>query len=91
MLDAQPSLAADFDADAGHIRATATPVLAIRLVLTNSGYIGMIDAFRHAGFGVADLPADPLGIGRMRKSEPKSGSRHANQNFAHNFDLRPTC
>jgi hypothetical protein len=80
-------LAADLDADARHLNidagsavTIAQPIIAIANVDVG---IGMFHALRYAASIIADLLADLLGVGDMRKGKPHGSSRNANKNLAH--------
>jgi hypothetical protein len=75
MADFHATYAGDMHADPGRCRL-------IVLMHDDIG-IRMLHAFRNAGSSITDLPADPLGMRGVGKSEPQRSRSHANHNFAH--------
>jgi hypothetical protein len=68
-------LMANLDADSRDMNAQAWSVVVmippmIVMVANNNAGIGMVHALRHARSVIANLPANTLGIGHMRKRKP---------------------
>src|SRR5215471_8175851 len=84
-------LAVDHDIAGRRVEIKAAIVLPPALALANDHFrIRALDAARHAGAVVADLAANPFGIGGVRERKPQGCRCDADQEFGHRQPpLRP--
>src|SRR5215470_8239921 len=77
-------LAVDHDIASRRAQIKAAIVMPPMLALANDHLcIRALDAARHAGAVVADLAANPFGIGRVRERKPQGCRCDADQEFGH--------
>src|SRR5262249_52059628 len=84
-------LAVDCDIAGRRVEIKAAIVLPPALALANDHFrIRALDAARHTGAVVADLAANPFGIGGVRECKPQGCRCDADQEFGHRQPpLRP--